>query len=500
MTTNVITYLPQPSVKSLSISELVAKISRKEINANPVGQRISTDSKLFKKSNGIIISILEGSDIGEITVIEKPDGSWIVIDGGHRSRAIFEFINGTFALPKNSNIVLKDTDGNHYELSGKKFSDLPKIIKEYFFNYELRLCVYTNLSSVQETKIFRNRNQSTPVNHQEMMNAASDNLVAIFVRETVREIPDHTPEYQIHNLFKIDYYKKKPLMLSYENSRLCWDEFVAILCIYSLQGKIVNAGYPEIENLYDKYGDEVTGILAKDPKKLNSMTKEVNQCLNFLEKVSSVLNRRMGSSASNSARIVMATRYYFYLKSQGEVKIHDYERFCILLANSLYDLVGKTGSQPLPPKEKWEQRAVDSSLTKDVNFNSVASKMREWMSGYHAEAPKVLQTVLWLEEAMIDRAEMFDGDIGVTLKDSKRSLSLNDRQYLLGMQNFKCYVDDKDLDLSEAAAGHLIAHCNGGKTTIENCRMIRKIYNSESGSMDLDIYRTHKRKELGLDA
>lgn len=501
--TNVIAYLPRPVSLEIKADDLFTKLVRKEYNADPVGQRISVDNKNFKKSISIIISMLEGSDIGELTVSSKQIGNVKrvdVIDGGHRSRAILWFMLDSFAIPAKQNLILKDSENNNYDISGLRFSELPEFIKDYFRNYCIRICTYVNLSSIQETKIFRNRNQSTPVKHQEMMNAASDNLVAIFIRETARIIPDHKHTYRVHNLFDFDNKKGKPSRLSFENEHLCWEELLSIFCIYTLNGGIVDAGYPEIERLYDEYGDENTGIFVKDKKKLAKMIEEVIACLDFLNSVSTSLNRRFGgTNGSNLARITMAARYYFHLKSKGPFKVNNYDRFSELLVQALYDLVGKKGSDPAPANDKWSNTIIDSSLTNDNNVNYVPSKMSKWMGGYNAEAPKVKQTVLWLDEAMADLAEGFDGDIGITFKDSKRTLGREDRMFLLSMQNFKCYIDGEDLTLPEAAAGHIIAHCNGGKTTRENCRMIRKCHNQESSSMNLDEYKEYWLRKNGAN-
>lgn len=486
----VITYLPKPSSETISADKLLTMMVKKILNPNPVGQRISTDSANYKKSSGIIISIFEGSDIGELTLIKRPDGKYIVIDGGHRSRAIKDFVGGKFTIPKDNKTILETDTKEVIKIAGKKYSELPNEARQYFDDYVIRLCVYDNLSSIQETKIFRNRNQSTPVNHQEMMNAASDNLIAIFVRETSRGIPDHKPKYPVHDIFTIDANKDKPMFLGYPNTRLCWDEWVAILSIYAKEGKIVDAGYPEIENLYVD-GDEYNGTFAQDTKSLNKLTEDVKECLDFCQKVAIGLQKVFSPSAPNLARMTMAARYFFYLKSQNKsFKLSNPNVFAATLATALYDLVGKTGKVPEPAAQKWEQTLVDKSLTNDPNPLFVPTKMREWMSGYHAESTKVIQTILWLEEAMNDIAENSDGDIGIKFTDTKRSLSMEERQLLLAKQDFKCYIDGLPLDLKNAAAGHIVPHCDGGLTIMSNCRMVRRKWNSEMGSMHLEEYKT----------
>ena len=494
------TYLPKPSAYNVTANELLQMMIKKILNPNPVGQRVAVD-KTDKKSTGIIVSILEGSDIGELTFQKLKNDKLEVCDGGHRSRAILEFMTGELQIPKNCNVKLQTSEGE-VEIAGLFYKDLPKAVQKYFDEYVIRVIEYVDLSSVQATKIFRNRNQSTQTNHQEMMNAASYNVVAKLVRETARNIPDHTSEYKLHRLFTVDYETEEPLVLAKGNNRLSWDEWVAIMLIYSINNGIVDAGYPEIEQLYDVYGDEERGIFTKDAKALNRANTLLQECLDFCNNVAHGLKQLFGKKGASNDRMVMAARYFFYLKSQKkDFKLTSAPTFAAVLSSAIYNLVGKPGKDAQPALEKWQKRKVDSAITKDAQAEHFANlKMREWMTGYHAEAGKVLQTVKWLEEAMDDVAEnLDDGEIGITFKDSKRVLGQSDKQILLAKQNFTCYVDGKALSLKDAAAGHIIPHCDGGETTLANCRMIRREYNTESGSMNLDEYKVWKRKQLGLD-
>ena len=82
-----------------TVKEL-AQLAKKKINPNPIGQRPPV-SVGYNKSKGIIDSLLKGFSIGEITLRDIREDAlnqkiykgcdFLVIDGGHRLRAIRDF-------------------------------------------------------------------------------------------------------------------------------------------------------------------------------------------------------------------------------------------------------------------------------------------------------------------------------------------------------------------------------------------------------------------------
>ena len=93
-----------------------------------------------------------------------------------------------------------DEEKEPLDQSGLLYSELDPRVQEKFLKYDLRFVVYgKEMTDAQAGQTFRLRNETTPVNHQEMLNSYEDNLVAKFVRETSRIIPtmNNTP----HKLF-----------------------------------------------------------------------------------------------------------------------------------------------------------------------------------------------------------------------------------------------------------------------------------------------------------
>ena len=73
--------------------------------------------------------------------------------------------------------------------------------------------------------------------------------------------------------------------------------------------------------------------------------------------------------------------------------------------------------------------------------------------------------------------------------DSKRGFSHSDRKLKLAEQGGVCAIDGKPLKLMDAHAAHIVAHSEGGQTDLENMVMVRAIYNTRMGTMDLNTYK-----------
>jgi hypothetical protein len=88
----VIPNIPLPETKTMSVFEYNNGINDGTYNIDPVGQRLSTDNSQETKGVSIIVSMVDGSDIGELSFRcykskNKETGreEWIaeIIDGSH---------------------------------------------------------------------------------------------------------------------------------------------------------------------------------------------------------------------------------------------------------------------------------------------------------------------------------------------------------------------------------------------------------------------------------
>ena len=103
-----------------------------DIDCLPVGQRLPVRTQGNLKSIEIIESILDGESIGMITLVQLPKGAnrqqrraierlykKESVDGGHRKRAIWAFLN------------------NKFKVKGLYFQEMSKEIRERFLDTDL---------------------------------------------------------------------------------------------------------------------------------------------------------------------------------------------------------------------------------------------------------------------------------------------------------------------------------------------------------------------------
>ena len=98
------------STYTQSIKQFAAEYH--DIDCQPVGQRLPVHTKDKSKEVGIILTLLNGESVGMITLMEIIDGMNRTerraferaykkesIDGGHRKRAIWAFLQNQFRVP-----------------------------------------------------------------------------------------------------------------------------------------------------------------------------------------------------------------------------------------------------------------------------------------------------------------------------------------------------------------------------------------------------------------
>ena len=111
----------------------------------------------------------------------------------------------------------------------------------------------------------------------------------------------------------------------------------------------------------------------------------------------------------------------------------------------------------------------------------VSEAFTSYLGAPHHEK-KIKQTVIWL---------LLELDIKkyVTILDKKRAFSKIEREKQLLNQNCVCDIDNLPLTLEDAEAAHIISYDNGGSSTMENMKMVRKEHNRAMGTMNLEDYR-----------
>ena len=124
-------------------------------------------------------------------------------------------------------------------------------------------------------------------------------------------------------------------------------------------------------------------------------------------------------------------------------------------------------------------------------YKNLISKT-DYTTGYYEYGLFLVETV-GLELDYTEKEDYGLSDIGVKIKDPKRTLTESEKNEVLGHQIeddiIYCYVDKKPVARDEGVFAHIVAHADNGETTPDNIRFVRKKYNSESGSQNLDEFK-----------
>ena len=416
-----------------------------DTDCQPIGQRL--DTEVVGKKEGIIGSILDGQDIGMITIGESPKNKlykYESIDGGHRKRYIKGYME------------------NKFPVRGKYFSQLSDEDKKLFKNYQMVLCIYGPLSVFEKGFVFRNMNLTTDVNHQEHRNSFGDIDIANLIRFQVRNVVgiNNIP----HQLFESS--GKHFRYLGFNNNRLRQEQYVTYFTYRLLQDEKVGSGSQS----------ELTKFYENDftKEQIDKLKSELDELLSFLLNCSVAFKKKSTTGLSQRYFKVLSFLWFHMMDNckKFKVKNNDYQNLMKLFQEA--DL-------RVQRKEELIDLDFDEGRT-------IGQAYMNYPGGYTDKSDdKVKQTLIWLlEELDID-------DIFIEL-DNKRSYTKQEKINKLIDQDYKCYITGQDVDYKDCEAAHITAYDNGGKSTYDNFVMVLKKHNRDMGTMNLHDYMETLKK------
>jgi hypothetical protein len=444
--------------------------SQSKIDTNPVHQRLARG--LSRGDNKKYIEIVEsmlhdgGQSTGQITLNHLPanDGGdyefayeYESIDGGHRKRAILGFVDNQFKI---------EVSKGKY----KYFKDFSKAEQEEFYDIEIPMCIYENLSGRQKAKIFRDLNKSTQVNEQENRNAAGDTPLANAIRCTVREVDGF--DENCHNLFKYEVKVGKSAVkfnysyVGFNNNGLAQEEWVARLFLYYIngQGNVVTTDHGHLDHLYDSNPSEAI---------VDKAATHVHGILTFIEKMAKCRNRHFPGVSKmpvKEANLFVRLRYHMLNEYGNTISFRtdtghtDYDFYVAVRA--IYDDIIDNYSKQFV-WNGFDSRNYDGNQTIGEKFSK---NLNEYRYDY-ATLMFPVQMIL----SKLDLKEYFK------IKDPIRTASLKMREQLYREQEGKCAATGVEAAFEDMECDHTIPHelgiDAGGITEKHNLKMVLKSYN-----------------------
>lgn len=427
--------------------EIVQLVLTGKLNPDPIGQRPPT-SQGYSKSQEIIASMLSGVGIGMITLrdisqdeeMQKvyPGVHYLVIDGGHRVRALVKFYTNKFAVGK------------------KKFKDLGIDLN----NYQVALDV-TTCTSQEAVEKFRNLNQTTPVNFMEMLMCDDQSEICRHVRSFTRTYSEYDNE--AHTLFETVFDKNGTEKAKWfdmaPNHRRKWDEYAFLAILKAVGGGNVAAGQSQIEDLV-KQEYEGNNVVSK---------KVLSVVDRFFTDVYNVQSLRYKKLNTDIFAALQLTWFELYNLNR-DFKIDDYDVFHESFMEA-YSLLTGTA----------DATYNSETISYDGETHFLKEFMRKNITNFANSDVQKTCAKRVLEE--MGKPE----DYGVIFRTAKRSLTTAEREQKLAIQGYRCAIDGEKLALEDSVWGHDTAWSQGGQ--LEDGAVIRKTHNRNMGTMRIEEYR-----------
>lgn len=432
------------TVEVMSAQKIVDLLNTGKLNPDPIGQRPPVSSGV-KKSVAIIKGLMNGYGCGILTIRDIRNDTkaqkiygcdYLVIDGGHRCRALKAYYSGKIVV------------------NGEKYIDSDFDLNQVQIPVDMRVC-----TSKEASILFKNINTTTPTNFMEMIMSDEESSMCEYIRKQTSYVREYNNE--PHPIFEKILKPDGKLVVTHwfdqqPNPRRRWDEFVAIATIRAIGKGLVDAGQTEIEEL------------CNNDAPLSSSTKTmVNDFLDATLRL-----RQFRKFQLNDAIFSAFSVYYFGLVGKhGKFKISSEETFFKNFMSTYTRLTGK------------QDRALEE---KTLEYKGTTQFVKEFVRKYRRHsADSTAQKIVFDLFTKYSKGDI----IGITVLDSTRSLSKTDREEALAAQGYVCAIDGLPLNLDDAVFGHDTPWSKGGKSELDNGAMIRAEHNRDMGTVTLDEYR-----------
>ena len=469
------------------------------------------------KKQAIACYAIYGWSFGQITLrqvkrykIGATYVSYEVIDGGHRVRAIRQFIANEFNLPAWAEPVT--IDGTEYEVANKFYDELDSVVQQKYQEYKIMFMIYDeSLSDFEAGIVFNWQNKQSDLNDIEKFNAIQT-MVSNYIRERSRTLDDGMVNVSgfsdKHRLFTTEKVKNKnwPVgsTIKEEDSRLRFQYILSqIVFWYSSlndknnkpisHAKVDNPAYTwDTINIQLNKEDE----LWKTKQKVR--IQSIESILDELFKVSSAFNN-LSSTPMNYLLLRFAFIFLHELRCMygvNDVKV-DSSKFGLFLNNVISELKTKELAYVDYKGSKSDDQRKDTAFkllfafAKTMNF-VVASKVID----IARDGSKTFKSV-WDKE--IDLKKLQDFGVTITPKTSPNS---TDKNKMYVEQGQSCALDGKFCKLEDMDFAHNIARAEGmgygAQTTDEGGKLVWRRWNNMMGQMTIDEFKntdTFKNKK-----
>lgn len=409
------------------------------------------------KNVGIIESILKGTlctsiilrDIKKNKKLKNRYGDvteYIIVDGGHRIRAIDWFTS------------------NKFQVFGYYFKDMPAKYREKLLQYKIAITLVI-CNSLQTQAIFTDVNKVKAVKPYSVIMVNEESQICKLVRQQTKNWSVYGSE--CHSLFRLE--DGKALCFTNfdtPNSDNIWDTLIFTTIHKIIGGGNVDSGEKTTYKLLEKENNEKYFLP-------NNIIEEMKKFLNFAKSIYDITSKRFSINSFGALQIVY---FDLYKKTNGKFKIVDAEKFHDSFYEAWIELTSKGNKETFLVDD---ERILVSNF---IKTNSIAFSKPD-------EQNKIA-------EFFQKKMGSFQ-DCGVIVLAARRSRTSEEKQELALKTKNRCYIDyhysgncpqkGKRLKINEMVYSHVVSHSSGGDEGVIMCAHC----NAKQGTLSLkDFVKT----------
>jgi hypothetical protein len=402
-----------------------------------------------------------------------------VLDGGHRTRTLCNFISGKIKTPVDFYLTI---DGVKYDCSNRHFSELEEIVKNYFLSIELTFCVHYNLSNDEAGERFRTLNNLHNMSRQEKRSSFYKHIARIIRNMGAVDLS------QSKMFNELEGESLKYISISLEKDSRATDELVASLFyIFSKMPKgnmdsYMKPNHNVIDAMYkgdsSEDNDESTSIYNQNTE----VYQRVTRVLEFINKLTTdnidnnVLNfSKKRFTKSSIIKLAIFLDWVFATSKSSKLKIENFD------SETFWKKLWDTISSIKKPHIEYQTYKISNGRVVidepgDSNAKVIPSAWAVWGTGDR------LDDLQYINLPMMLNFDIVEWGFTKTKKHNLREFTETQKEQLYKEQNGICRRTGKPLTDIKWAADHIIPYSYGAPTIVENGQLISSEVNGNKSS------------------
>lgn len=434
--------------------------------------------------------LMEGN-LQPIYLRKLEDGTYEIVDGGHRSRSFWKFFKGWLHLPNGT--IIKDADGNEYDLSGMNWKNIVAkygagFAKSILDSFHLDVRIYSNISDKEAELLFIKLNNLNKMERADFRNAKHHVIADIVRKYGSVDSPDAFEILRTES-------QENPLKLKYiavSKTKRATDTLVAFSLEYLWKGGLKNPTYKGmdsengIDNIYDvknTNNSDTTSLIARLQNPNDTLESDLKLLWGIINGVikEGTLSKNLKWNAGIIKKLIMLVCESAWVNGGFENYKPNSKELYNQLKTAYHSITTSKHTLRHNPHQFYD--LIDG----EVKIRTIQPKKVSDDSYPFASVFKGGARIDDLEYVLLYFKSKGLFEFGLSnSKDSSRQFSEKQGDEIKSNSQYKCKCG-ADLHNQKSVLDHILAHKYGGPTEVRNGQALCVSCNEQKSSgMDLD--------------